>query len=93
MLREDARLVDFLRLFMSDLHDTEWQVSDLECTIGEPAEELEAFEKNGARVPGLELLNIAERLVQVIDGRFVGTGVRPFNPGSEYWHGTAPPLT
>src|SRR4051794_15857926 len=63
-------LIDFLRLLEPELDETEWAVSGLECT-GETAPRLEAIEQHGERIAGPDLLRVASKLRQVIDGKFV----------------------
>ncbi len=56
---------------LPELATSEWGVTGLECT-GDAADAMYAIEERRQRLTGEELLALARRLLQVIDGEFDG---------------------
>jgi len=64
-------LKDILRALGQDAKERVWRVEQLECT-GEATPELEQIEAASTAVTGEELLALAERTNQIIEGTFLG---------------------
>jgi hypothetical protein len=62
-------LIDILRIAEPDAQSSFWRCRNVECT-GDLAEEVHRVSDAGSVLPGPEMLRLAGRVVQVIDGDF-----------------------
>lgn len=62
-------LVDILRALGQDARTAVWSVDVIEC-VGDGADELYGASASGRRLPGEQLLVLASRTDQVVDGTF-----------------------
>jgi hypothetical protein len=69
---DGPRLEELLRILGSRATDASWRVHGVEC-LGPFADRLHHLSDSGADVQGAELLKIATRITQVIDGDFRST--------------------
>lgn len=68
----DFDLIDILEVIKTDIISSNWLVSPhIECS-GEGSEELYRIAEGGTLIDGFQLVKIASKLVQVIDGEFKG---------------------
>ena len=64
-------LFDILTQIGDSIEDSEWVISEVEC-FGEAADEIDRLAENQSKVPGIQLLDLASNVTQIIDGVFTG---------------------
>ncbi len=64
-------LIDILAVLGAEAIAAQWQISGVEC-FGEAAEQLHQYSDAELALSGEELLNLAAKVTQVIEGTFAG---------------------
>ena len=74
-----VNLIDILQAIAPVVLTSQWQISHLEC-LGKTAEKLYQIADTQEFISGELLLQLAEGITQVIDGKFQGHRVNESNP-------------
>ncbi|MBI4641505.1 MAG: hypothetical protein HY731_12470 [Candidatus Tectomicrobia bacterium] len=64
-------LIHILQRFGSAVLDSEWEISEVECT-GAAADKLHWFSDTRTRVQGKTFMELAGHVLQIINGEFIG---------------------